>query len=126
MRKPLIRRVTFKPYLEGHGPIFRLSLYDTSSGLLRGRSYLAYVLTADGVPIFQGNDYSPAPSHAIDSDDSIEGLMAFLTLRIGDTDEEYFKDYSPAQLEFTEQHAEQLACEVMAWHEERNKHNANH
>lgn len=38
--------------------------------------------------------------------------MSFLTLRPGDTDSDYFKDYNETQKEFCAQHAESLACEV--------------
>ena len=38
--------------------------------------------------------------------------MGFLTLRKGDTDAEYFENYSQEQTEFSEAHAESLGCEV--------------
>ena len=51
---------------------------------------------------------------ADDSDASVAGLMGFITLRPGDTDEEFFKDYSEAAIDFCNNHAEALACEVSA------------
>ena len=62
--------------------------------------------------VFEGEDFSPSPLHAIDSDEAVAALMGFLTLRPGDTDREYFAEYTPEQLEFADQHAEALACEV--------------
>lgn len=41
-------------------------------------------------------------------------LLGFLTLRPGDTDREYFDKYTPAQLEYANQHAETLPCECYA------------
>ena len=39
--------------------------------------------------------------------------MGFLTLRPGDTDPEYFENYTQEQKEFADQHAEALAVAVM-------------
>jgi hypothetical protein len=68
-----------------------------------GRTYLGYEFAdASGKVIFEGTDYGCAPSHAIDSDDSLRGLLVFLTLRKGDTDREYFDNYTPEQIAFSE------------------------
>jgi len=40
--------------------------------------------------------------------------MSFLTLRPGDTDDEYFAAYTEAQRAYCGQHAEALHCEVLA------------
>ncbi len=63
--------------------------------------------------LFEGEDFCCAPSYAIDGDQCIASLMGFLTLRPGDTDREYFADYTPEQLEYCSHHAESLSCEVM-------------
>ena len=65
-----------------------------------GRHYLNYELWDDGQLIFSGNDYSPSPMDAIDSDEAITGILAFLTLVPGDTDDEYFETYEDEQLEW--------------------------
>jgi len=62
--------------------------------------------------LFTGTDFKCSPMDAEDSDESVEALMGFLTLRRGDTDAEYFKDYTAEQIEFTETHAESLGFEV--------------
>ena len=62
--------------------------------------------------LFEGEDFGCSPLHAIDSDETIAALLGFLTLRPGDTDSEYFADYTPRQLEFCDQHAEALAWEA--------------
>jgi hypothetical protein len=62
--------------------------------------------------IFEGEDFHCSPLHAIDSDETVRTLMTFLTLRPGDTDADYFADYTPEQREYCLQHAEALAYEV--------------
>jgi hypothetical protein len=64
--------------------------------------------------LFEGDDFGCSPRHAIDSDATVEGIMGFLTLRPGDTDAEYFADYTQAQLDHCARHAEALSCEVQA------------
>jgi hypothetical protein len=66
----------------------------------------------DGAVLFEGEDYFSSPMHSIDSDETVEDILCFLTLRPGDTDEEYFKDYTPEQMEYCQQHAEALSCAV--------------
>jgi len=48
-------------------------------------------------------------STAIDSDASIGALLGFLTLRPGDTDAEYFENYTDRQREFCDTDAEALS-----------------
>lgn len=59
--------------------------------------------------LFVGEDFHNAPGDAIDSDESLRSLICFLTLRPGDTDPEYFDDYTPEQLAFAEKHGEELS-----------------
>jgi hypothetical protein len=61
-----------------------------------------------GEVLFRGDDFGPSPMHADDSDATLRGLLAFLLLRPGDTDREYFADYSPRQLAFAASDACQL------------------
>ncbi len=111
-RERQVRSVRFQPYRKGHGPRFCLTIYDTYQRGHMGKNVLAYRFTQDGAPIFEGADFACAPGHAIDSDSCVECLMGFLTMRKGDTDAEYFANYTPAQTHFSETHAETLACEV--------------
>ena len=62
--------------------------------------------------LFDGVDFCCSPLSAIDSDDTVAAVMGFLTLRPGDTDEEYFDDYTDTQRQYCEEHAESLAGEV--------------
>lgn len=114
-----LRRVTFRPY--GKGSVsFTLSVYDTHNIDHYGKSILGYRLTMRSIKppvttlLFQGEDFCCAPSHAIDSDEMVESLMSFLTLKPGDTDPDYFKDYTAEQLHYCSEYAESLQLEVMA------------
>lgn len=75
------------------------------------RSYLGYAFFPPGKeePLFSGDDYGCAPGTAIDSDESLRGLLGFLTLRPGDTDDEYFDKYTPEQLDYCRTDAEELS-----------------
>lgn len=74
-----------------------------------GTDYVGYrLLDPQGHVVFQGNDLSPSPGSSIDSDETLRTLLSFLTLRDGDTDADYFKDYTPAQLKWRDEHAEHL------------------
>ena len=110
-----LRTVRFTPYLSGMGPRFTLQTWDTGQTIMDGKNRLAYRLSSheDGNTdvLFDGSDFGCSPCHAIDSDDTCAGIMGFLTLRPGDTDPEYFEDYTEAQLEYADQHAETLGWE---------------
>ena len=62
--------------------------------------------------VFTGSDFRPSPLHAWDSDETVAAVMEFLTLRLGDTDRDYFENYTAEQIEFRDSHAETLAWEV--------------
>lgn len=50
--------------------------------------------------LFEGKDFGPSPLYGYDSLENIVHCLQWLTLKPGDVDKEYFKDYTPAQLEF--------------------------
>ena len=106
-----IRLVRFRPYRD-HGPTFSLELYE----VLGQSERIGYTLRQHDhgktVVIFEGRDFRPSPLHAWDSDETVAAIMSFLTLRVGDTDREYFENYTAEQMEFRDTHAESLACEV--------------
>ena len=109
----LIRTVVFTPYLKGMGPVFTLKLYDIFKRDELGKHSLGYRLLESGYgEVFTGTDFNCSPMHAIDSDDAVKGLMCFLTLRPGDTDEEYFDSYTDDQLDYCNSHAGALSSEV--------------
>jgi hypothetical protein len=111
-----LRTVHLKPYRKGMGPTFTLRMWDTGRTGEYGRSYLAYELRQHDsggktTVLFEGDDFSPSPSHAIDGNDSVSGLLGFLTLQPGDTDRDYFERYTDAQMAYAETHAESLNME---------------
>lgn len=103
-KSDLLRRVE----LDGTGWI--LTLYATDRVDWRGQTRLAYWFGKRGQePVFVGSDFAGSPIHADDSDETLRGLLGFLTLRPGDTDSEYFEGYTADQLDFAETEAEYLA-----------------
>lgn len=113
-----IRTVRFAPYRRGMGPTFTLTMSDAGTTDARGVTTIAYKLTMrepgarKSIVLFDAADYHGSPLHADDSDANVEGLMGFLTLRPGDTDDEYFESYTAEQRAYCEQHAESLSGEV--------------
>jgi hypothetical protein len=65
-------------------------------------------MTGDGSPIFQGTDYGIPRGQCVDDDEAVRGIIGFLSLMHGDTDGEFFEDYTPRQIAWCEQRAEAL------------------
>lgn len=108
--------------LDAAGGTYRLRLWSTNKPDNRNnsRTRIAYAFecwetnTPDGTweraaVIFNGDDFCSSPLHAEDSDNTVRALLAFLTLRPGDTDPDYFADYTPAQHAFASGDAEELS-----------------
>lgn len=88
-----------------------LRTWDTGK-LSAGRTCVGYELRdPTGAVLFAGSDFRPSPMHADDSDESLRALCGFLFLRPGDTDAEYFADYTELQREF----AASSECELLAF-----------
>lgn len=109
----LLRMYRFNPYRKGQGPRFSLTTWATWRRDPYGKEILKYRLCMDGKPLFEGEDFACSPCYAIDSDKAAQSLMGFLTLQEGDVESSYFKDYTPEQIEYRDNHAEALAMEVM-------------
>lgn len=90
---------------------YTLHTWDTGRRASTGQHLIGYAMTRDGEsePLFSGEDCGVAPSDPIDSDDALRGLLCFLTLRPGDTDEEYFANYTDAQRAFCDSDAESMS-----------------
>lgn len=105
-----MRTVRFRPYRKGMGPSFTLNLY------YLGHERIGYEfrMREHGMSklIFSGDDFRPSPLHSVDSNETVAALMSFLTLRPGDTDADYFANYTEKQMEFAQQHGEMLSWEV--------------
>jgi hypothetical protein len=97
---------------------YKLLLWDTNTRVASGpQSRLAYQFFHKGELIFQSADYGCSPMHAVDSDECVAALLSFLALRPGDTDSEYFKDYSIQQMAFAQSYGEELGYIAMEMEE---------
>lgn len=87
----------------------RVELFETGRRRQYGGSMVAYRffveakdITIGALPegdphwhlLAEGDDYGVSPMHGSDSDDSVAGLLAFLTVRPGDTDAEFFDTHT--------------------------------
>lgn len=96
--------------LQGTG--YRLTVWELAGSphMSTGQERLAYEFrNRAGEVLFAGDDFGCSPQDAIDSDDMLRGLLGFLTLRPGATDDDYFADYTDAQRAFAEGDAEELS-----------------
>lgn len=92
---------------------YRLFLYDTYKQDRLGKSILGYFFyDPKGFLLFSGEDFGCSPLHSIDSDEAVRSLLSFLTLRPGDTDADYFENYTENQLDF----AQSIDCETMQFY----------
>jgi hypothetical protein len=91
-----------------------LFLWNTGRTNWIGQSCLGYVFwepLPKKKPLFSGNDYFIGCFTCIDSEESLRGLVSFLSLRPGDTDDEYFKNYTDYQRQWAINHAD----DIMPW-----------
>lgn len=114
-----LRSVRLEPYAAGRGPVFYLVTWDTGRADGRGQTIIGYRLQSRRsrlaprpVTLFEGEDFAGSPLHADDSDATLAALLSFLTLRPGDTDAEFFANYTAEQLAFCAEHAEALGYEA--------------
>lgn len=91
-------------------PEYRLQVWDLNERKAPAHHRLGYRLTKGQEVLFEGDDFGCSPMHAVDSNEALVGLLGFLTLKPGDTDEEYFENYTARQLEWAESEAEELSC----------------
>lgn len=125
MARDILRRCRFSPYRKGMGPTFGLTTWDTGRmqcavGSSLTHYTLGYRLTmrepgpkGKSVCLFEGEDHGCPMHTAIDSDGAVRSIMSFLTLRPGDTDDDYFASYTPEQLAYAAGHAEALNMTVI-------------
>lgn len=112
-----VRTCIFKPYLDPAMPRFRLIVWDTGLTDRYGKQRLAYEFSMHQgrkTVLFKGQDFYASPLKAINRDATMRAIMGFLTLQPGDTDKEFFANYTPEQLAFCARHAEALNYEVWA------------
>lgn len=91
-----------------HGT-YELVLTDLHKLTSEGKTTVSYTLRKEGGPvIFQGADLHPGMGIPPTGPVAASHLLAFLTLRPGDTDDEYFDDYTSEQMAFRDSEAEDL------------------
>jgi len=91
---------------------FTLDLWDTHKTDDYGKSILYYQFKHDAVLIFEGSDYCVGAATAIDSDEAVASLLGFFACCPGDADDEYFDKYTARQIEWRDEHAEDLSMIV--------------
>lgn len=90
------------------GGIVTVSIYDAGP-VEAGRHQIGYVCERDHTEIFRGADIGIPAGRAVDSDYVVAAVTDFLSLQSGDTDPEFFDDYSEAQRDFAAACGEELA-----------------
>lgn len=98
-----LRHVEFEGY--------ELLLWDTNRRDKYGKYILGYAFGKRGEspPLFVGEDFGAPAIRPIDSDAVLRCLIGFLTLKPGDTDAEYFANYTEEQMAFARGDAENLS-----------------
>lgn len=66
-----------------------------------GRQWASYELKDGDTVLFSGNDLAPAPGFELSHRVVVSDVIGFLTLKKGDTDPEFFDNYTPDQMEWT-------------------------
>lgn len=117
----VMRDVLIEPYIKGH-PFFRLQLIDNGQTDRYGKSGIGYRLAeynSDGSfrdVIFTHEEHGIIRKPGvIDDDEAVGAVLQWLTLRPGDTDDDFFDDYTERQLEFAEQNGETLSLFADEW-----------
>jgi hypothetical protein len=75
-----------------------------------GGQYVQYDMFYNGNLLFSGSDFRPAPSRDQDHIESAIDCLAFLCVQKGDTDPEYFKNYTSDQSSWSESYD----CELLS------------
>jgi hypothetical protein len=91
---------------------YRLELYTTYQIDEYGKEILAYQFFHNDVVVFEGADFHCPQWTPIDGDQTVASLLAFLSLKPGDTDPEYFAGYTPEQMAFALAEGDNLHCYV--------------
>lgn len=110
-----LRQLRFFPYAD-RKQWFELRTWDAEKRM-GSRDAIGYELrhwTGNGEShvVFTGEDFGASPMYAMDSDVTCHSILSFLTLRPGDTDADYFAEYTPEQMTFCTHHAEALSIAV--------------
>jgi hypothetical protein len=117
----ILRDETIEPYLKGKGPVFRVQTWETEKRdpdrFRGGRPMLGFRITMtepSGRPevVYEGEDYSPSPMVELDSDRTIDDIVAFFTSDYVDEDDEGVSRRTARQKEVVREHGDTLSGEV--------------
>lgn len=118
-RAELVRTIRLRPYTKASGlPTFTLEIFDPERSDKRGAPIILWRLKKHDYGktsiVFDGlrepNKWRCSGWFSVDGDEAIECCLTFASLQPGDTDQEFFDDYSPEQLEFAHEHGETLSA----------------
>lgn len=98
---------------------FTLRLWDTFKTDSMGKTRLRYEFKDGRKVIFTGDDFRCSPIHAIDYIDCVYSLLGFLSLTKGDTDSEYFDNYTSDQIEWRDSDRRELLSFMVYEFEEK-------
>lgn len=103
-----------KVKLDAPGGNYILETWDGGPPSPFGKRYIGFrFYNPQGTVIFGTPEGSAplklSPLHSIDSDESLRALLGFLTVKPGDTDREYFDNYTEEQMAF----ARSYDCEYL-------------
>ncbi len=98
-----------------HGEGFCLELYKTKR-TTNGKNIVKYILKDKRSEIFN-KEFCCSPLHLIDSDETVASVIGWCSLKPGDTDKEFFDNYSPRQISWMQERAELLSyySEADSW-----------
>ena len=107
-----IRYAVLTPYIKGNGPTMRVEIWDTYSCDERGCTNLIARLYA-----FEGGKrthvldtrFAMGMGQTDDGNDAMRAAITAVAMKPGDTDEEFFADYTPEALAFVSEHGESMA-----------------
>lgn len=89
-----------------------ITAYDRGHCYLGGRTKIYYQLSVDGRVLFPGDGSfygGVGMGHTDDGPESKENAVAFFCLKPGDTDADFFADYTPEQLAWVTANGEELS-----------------
>ncbi len=110
--KERIRYAVLLPYIKGKGPTMRVEIWDTHTRDNRGCTNLVARLYA-----FEGGKrthvldmrFAMGMGQSDDGDDAMRAAITAVAMKPGDTDAEFFAEYTPEALAFVTDHGESMA-----------------
>jgi hypothetical protein len=95
---------------------YRLELYELNQpSRPDGATPIGYRFYHDDQLVFEDYDIVVPAGQTLDGDQTLRGVLGFVALRPGDVEADYFTGYTPAQVAWRDQHAEDLAGLLAEW-----------